>query len=146
MRKTSLIIAGLLILLLICACSGQEETSMEPTIIGSVTLVNNVQDTDVWILPQTEENLKPTLWGAATAAKVKTGESRSVSLCEPGDDGFYLLRMIDTEGFYYSANGLFLEANWTIQIKETDQHSFTADVLNADGSLVATYELFSAKL
>ena len=144
-KRIALIVTGLL-MLLASACSGQGEPTMDVKTLGSVTVINGIQDADMWIIPQTEQNLKTTLWGTATAAKVKPGETRQAALCEPGDDGLYLLRMIDTDGYYYSANGLSLEANWTIQIREDDMHAVTADVLNADGDIVATYELFSAKL
>ncbi|MEE0958060.1 MAG: hypothetical protein UH734_08285, partial [Ruminococcus sp.] len=112
----------------------------------TVTFVNRVNETDLWILPKTEKNLKTTVWGTAAASKVKTGESRQVPLCDPGDGGLYLIRMIDTDSFYYSANDVALEAGWTIEIKQNDTHGATAEVKDENGALKKTYEVFSARL
>ncbi len=112
----------------------------------TVTFVNEVKDADVWILPHTEENLKTTLWGTATLSKIAAGESRPAPLCEPGDDGLYLLRMIDTDHFYYSANGMLLKAGWTVRVKGDDFRSVTVEVTDETGVLNATYEVFAARL
>ncbi len=58
----------------------------------TATFINEANDADIWILPKTEKNLKTTVWGAATAAAVKKGESRSFELCEPGDGSMYIFR------------------------------------------------------
>ena len=115
-------------------------------IVGNVTFINEVNDADVWILPQTEENLKTTVWGTATVSQVKTGESRKTPLCEPSEDGLYIFRMIDTDHFYYSANGLTIEAGWTVKIKGEDLHSITIEVTDENGTLQKTYEVFVARL
>ena len=36
-----------------------------------VTFVNNVETADVWVLPQTNENLKSSLWGTASAKNLE---------------------------------------------------------------------------
>jgi rhodanese-related sulfurtransferase len=112
----------------------------------TVWFLNGVKDADVWILPQTESNLKTTVWGTATASKVQTGERRETSLCAPGDGGYYMLRMIDAEHFYYSANSITLKAGWTLEIKGDDLHSVTLEVSDENGALVSTYEVFAARL
>lgn len=112
---------------------------------NSVNLINEIHDADVWILPKTEENLKTTVWGTATVHSLK-GESAETPLCEPGDDGLYLFRMIDTDGFYYSANNVALEADYTLTVKEIDIMRFTLEVMDSNGAEVATYDLFAAKL
>ena len=133
-------------MLLLCSCNAKEQNQMKSTTDQTVTLINDVQDADVWILPQTPENLKTTVWGRASASDVKKGESRLVPLCEPGDGGRYLLRMIDADGFFYSANGIALRADRTIRIKETDTHAFSAEVTDENGALQNTYEVFCARL
>ena len=112
----------------------------------TVTFINGVKDADVWILPKTEKNLKTTVWGKATVSKVKTGESRQTELPQPGDDGLYILRMIDTDSFFYSADGITLEDGWTIQIKGDDLESVTLEVSDENGALKNTYEVFAARL
>ena len=112
----------------------------------TVTFVNGVRDADVWILPETAENLKTTLWGTATAAKVATGERRETPLCAPGDDGLYILRMIDTDHFYYSANGITLQPGWTLEIKGAELHHITLEVTDENGVLNNSYKVFAARL
>lgn len=119
---------------------------MEITSNNTVTLINGVTDADVWILPKTKENLKTTVWGKATVSKIKTGESRKAPLCEPGDDGLYLFRMIDSDGFFYSANDIILEAGWSVQIKENDLLTVVIEVTDENGVLINTYEMFTARL
>ena len=112
----------------------------------TVWFVNGVQDADIWILPQTEDNMKTTLWGTASVSGVKTGERRETPLCEPGDDGLRMLRMIDTRHFYYSANGITLKAGWTLQVKQNDLHAVTLELSDENGVLISTYNVFSARL
>ena len=144
--KVACITACFMILLLFSSCQTKGETETETADSRTVTFVNDVQDADVWILPQTQENLKTTLWGTATISKVKTGESRVSPLCQPGEDGLYLFRMIDTDRFYYSVNGVVLKADWTMQIKGETPRSVTLEVTDEHGVLNSTYEVFAARL
>lgn len=144
MKKVLLIMVCLLTLL--CGCHTKEQNNVNQTESKTVTFLNGVTDADVWLLPDTPANRKTTVWGKATLPQVKTGESRALALCDPGDDGRYLLRMIDTDGFYYAANGVALAAGWTVQVKEDDAHAVTATVTDETGAVKDTYEVFSAKL
>ena len=112
----------------------------------AVTFINGARDADIWILPDTQENRKTTLWGTATASKVKTDESRLAPLCEEGDNGRYLLRMIDTDGFYYAADSITLQDGWTLRIYETDVMASTLEVTDGSGVKQGTYEVFCARL
>jgi hypothetical protein len=134
----------LLALLLLCGCHAKERIEMEPTSNKTVTFVNSVRDADAWILPQTAANLKTTVWGAATVPKAKTGESRQVPLCEAGDGGLYIFRMIDADGFFHSANGIVLEDGWRVKVGGED--GVVLEVLDGDGVLQKTHEVFSARL
>lgn len=125
-------------------CGAKEQNTMQTD--KTITFTNGVTEADVWILPETKENLKTTLWGKATLSKVKTNESRRAPLCEAGDEGKYILRMIDSDGFYYSANGLTLEAGCKLTVKEDATNLFTAEVTDENGVTKGTYEMFSARL
>ena len=133
----------LMSMLLLCGCKANHTA---PANDKAVTFVNGVTDADVWLLPDTEANRKTTLWGAATASGVKTDESRQTPLCEAGDDGLYLIRMIDADHIYYSANGVALESGWTVRIAGADLRSVTAEVTDETGALQCTYEVFAASL
>ena len=146
MKQAVLIVACLFTLLLLGSCQTKEPNNMTNNKQETVTFINRVKEADVWILPDTQANRKTTLWGTATAAKVKTDESREAPLPEPGDDGLYLFRMIDADGFYYSANGVKLQANWSVTIRADDPHTVTLEVTDETGTLQNTYAVFSAKL
>ena len=146
MKQAVLIVACLFTLLLLGSCQTKEPNNMTTNKQETVTFINEVKDADVWILPDTQANRKTTLWGTATAAKVKSGESREAPLTEPGDDGLYLFRMIDADRFYYSANGVKLQANWSVTIRADDPHTVTLEVKDETGTLQNTYAVFSAML
>ena len=96
MKRAVLVAVCFLFLLLFCGCQKEEQDAAEtekPETIA-VTFVNGVEEANVWILPMTEENLKTTLWGTATA-KTKEGERCRVPLCDPGDDGLYIPHLHD---------------------------------------------------
>ena len=144
MKKIAFALAILLAILPFAGC-GKENNEMTSEESRAVTFVNGVREGDVWILAKTAKNLKTTVWGTADAQKVKTGESRIVPLCEPGDEGLYLFRMIDADGYYYAADGLELSDGWTVRIRETGLETFL-DVQDGNGVLQKTYRVFSAKL
>ena len=144
MKKAVLIFVCLFTLLL-CGCDSKEQSDMDNK-NGTVTVINKVKDADIWILPQTEKNLKTTVWGTATVSKLKTSESRQAPLCEPGDDGLCIFRMIDTDSFYYSANGIKLENGDTLEIKENEAQAYALEVRGKNGRVKNTYDVFSARL
>lgn len=146
MKRAVLFLMILFTLWALCSCQAEEQTGTKVTDSRTVICINGVTEADLWILPQTEENLKTTLWGTATLAKVGTGESRPALLPEPGDGGRYLFRMIDTEGFFYSANGVTLEAGWTLEIKGDDAPSVTLEIRDGVGTVRYTYEVCTARL
>ena len=141
MKKTLLFFLSFLTLTLLCGCAVKEQSNMD----NKITLINEVKDADVWILPNTKENKKTTVWGKAAAPKVKTGESRETLLPDAGDNGLYIFRMIDTESFFYSADGIKLEQGWIVKIKEKDTNSAELEVTDKNGSL-NTYKVFKARL
>ncbi|MBO4897810.1 MAG: hypothetical protein J5590_05895 [Clostridia bacterium] len=143
MKKTVLVLLCLFAALL-CGCDKKEQNIMETKSGKTVSFINNACGADVWILPETEENLKTTVWGTATVSKTETGESYEAQLAAA--DGSYIFRMIDTEEFFYSANGIELENGWTLQIKSENSDSVILEVSDGNGALKKTYEVFKARL
>lgn len=141
MKKAAMCV---LTLLLLCGCHAKERIEMDILGNKSVTFVNEVRDADAWILPQTAANLKTTVWGTATVPKVKMGESREVTLGEAGDGGLYIFRMIDGEGFFYSANGVVLEDGWRVKVGGED--GVVLEVRDGDGVLQKAHEVFVGRL
>lgn len=143
--KKAIALMGCLLLLLICGCQAKENNDMGNTESKTVVFVNGVQDADIWLLPQTEENLKTTVWGAASAADVKAGETHEIAL-GAANDGLYIFRMIDTDGMYYSADNLTLEGGFTLELTGSDLRALTLTVTNEAGEQVVTYDVFVASL
>ena len=79
MKKTLFIPIIAILCWLFCSCQPEQgESDMKPknqTI--SVTLRNDAEEADIWILPQTAQNLKTTVWGTPTFSKVKAGERQT---------------------------------------------------------------------
>ena len=152
--KRAVLIAVSLLLLFLCGCDTEgtvesmtnQNTESVSASAKTVTVISGVTEADVWLIPDTQANRSTSLWGTATGSGVKPGESREAPLCEPGDDGCYLLRMIDVDGFYYSASGVTLNDGWSLEIKAGDAPAVTAEVTDENGVLQNTYEVFSARL
>ena len=133
----------LIIILLLCGCkASRTKTASNKT----VTITNGVKDADIWILPETEENLKTTLWGEATVCGIKTDESCKAPLCEAGENGLYCIRMIDTDNIFYSADGIALNSGWTVRITGNDLQSIMVEVTDENDVLKNTYSVFAASL
>ena len=129
--------------LLLCGCKVNSADTVNNM---TVTFINGIKDADVWILPQTEENLKTTVWGTATLPGIKADESCKAPLCEAGEDGLYIIRMIDTDNIFYSADGITLKAGWTVQITGKDLQSVTIEVDDEKDEIKGTYNVFAASL
>ncbi|MBQ7625383.1 MAG: hypothetical protein IJS65_08940 [Clostridia bacterium] len=152
MKKILLIALSLSLCMLFgCGKKGKPEKTepeKEPEIVRTVTFINRVENTDVWILPQTKENLDTTLWGKATAGKVAKDEERAVGLTAPGDGDKYIFRMIDEDEMYYEANGLILPDGCRVEIKhgEDGPMSYIITVTDENGENAVTYDVFAAHL
>lgn len=146
MKRILISVVCLLISLILLSCNAKEKNSVETKNRITITVIDDVKEADIWILPDTAANKKTSVWGKATASHVALGESRRVPLCEPGDDGKYILRMIDSDSFYYSANEIELQAGWTLRIKEKGSGAVAAEVSYENGLLKNTYDVFSARL
>ena len=149
MKKIALLLAlALIISACLAGCRNEEEQNNMKTTANknSVQFINQAADADIWILPQTEENLKTTVWGTATVQGTVKDEVYSAPLCEAGDGGKYIFRMIDADGYYYSADGVKLENGCVVLIKGEACREVTLQVTDKTGSYVNYYDVFSAKL
>ena len=112
----------------------------------AVTFINDVEKADIWILPQTKENLKTSLWGTATISKLKPGEKKTISIND-FEEGRYIVRIIDDDKAFYSANDIVLKENYTIRFK-TDETKYEAELVTLDqnGEAVSKTEAFQGVL
>ncbi len=112
----------------------------------NLTFVNGSEKMDVWILPETDENRKTSLWGKATLAGVASGESGALRASKPATVETFIFRAIDEDKIYYEANGLVLEEGCTIRLKREEPFKFTIEVSGGDGETAVTYPVFAAAL
>ena len=115
----------------------------------TVTFTNEIGiKADIWILPETEENLNTTLWGAATASGLEANESREITpeLLYDSEET-YILRVIDEDKMYYSANGITLKDGDKLVLRE-GENPMTAflDVFSVGAETVQSYNVFMARL
>ena len=137
----------LFLVLTLFACQKQEEAKPEETETSTtgemmkIRFVNEVEDTDLWILPQTEKNLKTSLWGTATVAMLKKEDAIEVSI-EETSDHLYILRLIDQRGALYSANDFELHDGDTIVFDAIDDDFVRArlTLLDKEGKEVKVAE------
>ncbi len=106
-----------------------------------IRFVNEVEDTGLWILPQTKENLKTSLWGTATVAMLKKNETIEIPI-EETSDHLYILRLIDQSGAFYAANDFELHDGDTIVFDSIDDDFVRArlTLLDKDGKEVKVAE------
>ena len=121
--------------------------SMEYIPSISVSFQNEVEEADVWVLPQTEENRKTSLWGTPSAGKLGLGETAELSLTNAENAEAWLVRIIDVDKAYYSAQDLKLEDGCTVVFKsEGSKFDAVIEVQDQNGAVVYTAEAFTGVL
>lgn len=138
MKKLLSVLLCILLCFALSACKGKDdgsamtntdETKVQESI--SVTFINDVADADIWILPQTDENLRSSLWGTATISKLKAGDKRTADINNISENGKYIVRIIDADHAYFSAKDMVLEDSYTIRFK-TDDSKYEAKIISFD--------------
>lgn len=112
-----------------------------------ISISNQVAEADIWVIPDTEENRKSSVWGSATLSKADTQGTQSNSVQIPAGTGRYLIRMIDTDGMYYAADDIVLADHQSIVIRKGEEDmSAVVEVCCAEDATVAEYAMFVARL
>lgn len=101
----------------------------------AVGFVNGAEDADIWILPQTDENLNTMLWGTPTLRGLPKGSS-GVCRLDGGTEKF-IVRIIDKDEAYFAAQDLFLKDGCTVRFTtDTDKYDASITVLNRNGAVI----------
>lgn len=117
----------------------ESHNSMVETI--RVTLVNNVETADFWILPQTEENLKTSLWGTASAKDLGANEQREITLDKAEQN--YIVRIIDDDHAYYAAKDVQLDDGWSVRfMTEDSKYDAVIETVDAEGNVLTAQNAF----
>ena len=149
-RVVLLILILSAVFLLACASGSRTskdapEASPEETI--TIGFVNSVQTADVWIIPDTEENRKTTVWGTASVKNAEPEKEYPVSI--PHNDGdTYLLRMIDKDHIYYESKSVTLLEGYSLIIyrNEENDRDIRLVVHDSDGKELTDESVFNAAL
>lgn len=113
----------------------------------ALTLVNEAVDADIWILPQTEANLKTSVWGTATVGSLGKGETAEISLRETYAADSWMIRIIDKGHALYSANDLLLSDGYQIVFRtESSLSEAVIEVTDREGTLIFSKPAFSGVL
>lgn len=108
-----------------------------------VTFVNNVETADVWVLPQTDENLKSSLWGTASAKNLEANTQCDIALSKADEQELYIVNIIDADHTYYSAKNLRLDDGYVIRFTTEDsKYDAYIEVLDADGAVLSKQAAF----
>ena len=112
-----------------------------------ISFRNEVETADVWVLPQTEENRKSSLWGSPSAGKLGVGETAELTLSNPAYAEAWLVRIIDVDKAYYAAQDLRLEDGCTVVLRsEGSKFEAVIEVLDPSGAVVSSTEAFTGVL
>lgn len=121
--------------------------SMEYIPSLTVTFRNEVEEADVWLLPQTGENQKTSLWGTPSAAALGVGEAAELSLTNPENAEAWLVKIIDDDKAHYAAQDLKLEDGYTLVFKsEGSKFDAVIEVQDQTGAVIDSAEAFTGVL
>ena len=121
--------------------------SMEYIPTVSITFQNEVEEADIWLLPQTEENLKTSLWGTPSAGALGKGESAELTLTYPEYAEAWLACIIDRDKAYYTARDLKLEDGYIVVFKsEGAKFDAVIEVHDASGAVFFSAKAFTGTL
>ena len=114
----------------------------------TITFINEVEETDLWILPDTAENRKLSLWGTATAADVNDGEARPITLEGFESPAQAVLHMITMDEMYFGVTDVPLADGYTLRFIADPEWPavWYLQVTDAEGAEIAMLEVFGAHL
>ena len=149
-RVVLLILILSVVVLFACASGSStskdaQEVAPEETI--TIGFVNSVKTADVWIIPDTEENRKTSVWGTASVKNAEPEKEYPVSI--PHNDGdTYLLRMIDKDHIYYESKSVTLLEGYSLVIYRNEENGrdIRLVVYDSDGKELTDESVFNAAL
>lgn len=149
MKKAILILMGVFVMLGLFGCGKQKITPQNNIVddVIEIRVSNQIGAADIWVLPNTEENRKTTVWGKAMVSRhiAPDDEGTAVTISAGAEE--YLFRMIDTDEMYYEADGIVLADHQSLVIRDGEEDmTAVVEVYSAEGTLMAEYDVFMARL
>ena len=115
----------------------------------NISVINKIKKANLWVLKDTEENRKVTVWGPATVSDfdVELEQAITVYADTAEQNHRFVINMIDEGEMYYSACEVVLEDGYRMVIREGEEiMSAFVDVYDEKENLIAQYEMFVARL
>ena len=142
---SALLLGACACLLVLSGCKKEEaetDQTPKPADSGEIRFVNELTETDLWILPDTEENRQlPS--GTPTVNDLAREGEVALSLEALGGPGLYAVHMFDADGMYFGAAEVPLEAGYTLRFRRQD-YGWVLDITDRDGKPVDTLDVFGA--
>ena len=146
MRRTVrclILFFGVIMIFTLFGCGKQKHELHFDRECFRVTFINNVETADVWVLPQTDDNLKSSLWGTASAKSLEVNTQRDITLSKTDESELYIVNIIDADHAYYSAQNIRLDDGYVIRFTTEDsKYDAYIEVLNTDGAVLMKQEAF----
>ncbi len=112
----------------------------------SVEVLNELNEADIWIIPDNEENRKTTVWGKATVSGIKLNEKEVFTITIQDSIESFIINVIDIDKMYYSSNDVKLLDGYKLTLKKgEDILSSTLIVTDCNGN-TTEYALYGGKL
>ena len=112
----------------------------------NISFIDEVEQGSVWILRDTTENRKTSVWGTAMIKPEETGKEYDAAIPLSADDK-YLFRMIDEDSLYYEAEIPKLQEGWKLRLYTGENvRDIYLEALNDKGESVHEASVFCAAL
>ncbi len=120
----------------------EAHNSMGSFLRFKVNFINEAEEADIWILPQTEYNMKTTVWGRATIEELPVGEKKLVYLQETGETNKWIINIVSGHQ-HYSVSDITLHEEDTIcfrsetrEVNGIQTEVESIEILDPDGNSV----------
>ena len=112
----------------------------------NIAFTDEVEPASVWIIRDTPENRKTSIWGTAMLKPEELGKEYTFNIPLSEDDK-YLFRMIDEDGIYYEADIQELHEGWKLRLYYGKSNTDVRLDINDDkGELMNEGSVFNAAL
>lgn len=112
----------------------------------NVAFTDEVEPASVWIIRDTQENRKTSIWGTAMLKPEELGKEYDFSIPLSEDDK-YLFRMIDDDGMYYETDIPELHDGWKLKLYYGESNTdVRLDIHDDKGELMDEESVFNAAL
>ena len=112
----------------------------------NITVVNGVEKADIWIIPQTQENLKTSLWGTPHVSALDAGQEKNIGLNDISNCR-YIIRIIDEDNALYAVRDITLKNGYTVCFKTEDtKYEARIEIIDENGNILSSTEAFEGVL